>query len=231
MQALILGLVALVVGLVFAHTTSSAQRKDVIRKSGAAIGLILLALAAVMSSRGLALFAMPLALLGMWLFSQRFTPGRGWGQRATSPSAQTSSVKTDYLEMELDLESGAMQGRVLKGVFQGRDVETMAPAELALLWQDCRFEDPQSAQLIEAYLDTIHPSWREDMSRAEAETGSGGRLKKDEAYEILGLKSGATPDQIRQAHRELMKKLHPDRGGSAYLAAKINEAKDVLLNA
>ena len=106
----------------------------------------------------------------------------------------------------------------------------MSPAEMAQLWQDCRFADPQSAQLIEAYLDRAHPSWREDMARAQsAEAGPGGIMTRDEAYEVLGLRPGSSEDDIRRAHRELMLKLHPDRGGSSYLAAKINQAKDVLL--
>jgi hypothetical protein len=229
MQALLLGFLALIVGLVIAHATTSAQRADLIRKLGAAAGLVMLTVAVIMSSRGLALFAMPLALLGLWLFTRRLSlPGRGWRTPDPTPS-QTSHVVTDYLEMAMDLDTGAMAGRVLKGVFKGRAIEGMAPAELALLWRDCRFEDPQSAQLIEAYLDRLHPTWREDMARAEAETGTGGRLSREEAYEILGLKPGASVEAIRRAHRELMKKFHPDRGGSAYLATKINEAKELLL--
>lgn len=198
--------------------------------AGAALGLVLLVIAVLMSSRGLAPYAFPLALLGLWLVTRRFgLPGRGsWRAQKPKPG-QTSRVVTDYLEMELDRTSGAMYGRVLKGVFAGRDIEKMAPAELALLWQDCRFSDPQSAQLIEAYLDRLHPTWREDMSRAEQETGAGGRLTRDEALEILGLKRGATAEEVRRAHRDLMKRFHPDRGGSAYLAAKINEAKELLL--
>jgi hypothetical protein len=232
MQALLLGFLVLIVGLLIAYATTSSQRADLIRKAGAAAGFIMLVIAVVLSSRGLALFAMPLAMLGLWLFTRRWVPpGRGWGTPQPPASGQTSRVVTDYLEMELDLDSGAMYGRVLKGVFAGRDIEGMAPAELALLWQDCRFDDPQSAQLIEAYLDNLHPTWREDMARAEQETGAGGKLTPDEAYEILGLKHGATAEEIRRAHRELMMKFHPDRGGSAYLAAKINEAKEVLLTA
>ena len=102
---------------------------------------------------------------------------------------------------------------------------------LAHLWHDCRFADPQSAQIIETYLDRLHPSWREDLARAEGEhtAGPGGKMTREQALEILGLAPGAAEADIRRAHRELMMKLHPDHGGSTFLAAKINEAKDVLL--
>jgi DnaJ domain len=102
---------------------------------------------------------------------------------------------------------------------------------MARLWQDCRFADPQSAQILEAYLDRAHPSWRDDLGRADGEHGSaaGGGMTREQALEVLGLEAGASEDDIRRAHRELMMKMHPDRGGSTYIAAKINEAKDVLL--
>ena len=140
-------------------------------------------------------------------------------------------MTTEHLEVELDHDTGDIRGRVLKGFFAGRLLEDLKPVELAHLWQDCRFADPQSAQIIEAYLDRLHPSWREDLARAEGEHGSGpeGRMTREQALEILGLAPGATEADIRRAHRELMMKLHPDHGGSTYLAAKINEAKDVLL--
>lgn len=225
MQALLLGLAALVIVLFVLHSFTSANTGRLARHIRLATGVIVMTLALALMARGGMALGLPLATFALWLLFR----GPASGGAIPSQSGQTSQVRTSHLEMELDLESGAMHGRVLKGVFEGRELDSMAPAELALLWQDCRFEDPQSAQLIEAYLDRIHPSWREDMSRAESEVGHGGRMTVEEAAEILGVKPDASTDEIRRAHRDLMKKLHPDRGGSSYLATKINEAKDLLL--
>src|SRR4030095_5927424 len=144
---------------------------------------------------------------------------------------QTSRIVTDHLEVELDHDTGRIRGRVLKGFFAGRDLESLAPVEMAHLWQDCRFADPQSAQILEAYLDRAHPTWREDLGRTEGGQAAGpeGGMTREQALEILGLRAGATEEDIRRAHRELMMKLPPAHGGSTYSAAKINEAKDLLL--
>jgi hypothetical protein len=157
-------------------------------------------------------------------------PWGGSGRTQRSPG-QTSRVTTDYLEVELEHDTGEIRGRVLKGAYAGRDLEALTPIETARLWQDCRFADPQSAQILEAYLDRVHPSWRDDLARAEGEPPSGSRerMTRAQALQVLGLAEGATEAEIRRAHRELMLRMHPDRGGSTYLAATINEAKDVLL--
>ena len=198
-----------------------AQR---MRKGG---GILAAVIAVLFASRGLLGYAVPAAMLAIWLLTgNKSLP---WSNRGQPPGGNSSSIRTDHLEMVLDHDTGAMRGRVLKGVFSGRSIERLAPAELALLWRDCQFADPQSAQLIEAWLDRTHPTWREDMARAEASPGAGGIMTRDEAFEILGLKPGATEADIRKSHRDLMKRMHPDAGGSSYLASKINEAKDVLL--
>ncbi len=183
----------------------------------------------VLVLRGAIGYAMSLAALGSWLL---WGGGMPWGGGSAHKSpGQTSRVETDYLEVELEHDTGAVRGSVRKGAFAGRDFESLTPAEMALLWRDCRFSDPQSAQVLEAYLDRAHPTWRDDMERADgggSDTGSTG-MTRAQALEVLGLREGATEEGIRRAHRELMLKMHPDRGGSTYLAAKINEAKDVLL--
>ena len=229
MQGLLLGLALLTLVLLGRHyaRTAVALPWQQLRKFGGAAAL---ALGALMAFRGMVSYGMMLVSLGsLLLWGSTSAIWSMFKPRPRGTPAQTSRVVTAHLDMELDHSTGDLRGKVLKGVFKGRRIDRMAPAELALLWQDCRFADPQSAQLLETYLDRIHSSWREDMARAEATPGAGGIMTKDEALEVLGLKAGAGPDEIRAAHRELMKKLHPDVGGSTYLAAKINEAKDKLL--
>ena len=229
MQYFLLGLVALTLALVVMHGFTRASPAALARQLRRGAGVAALAGSAVLFLRGLAAYALPLLMLGSWLIWGRSAPWQGGG--AQPQPGQTSRVVTDHLEMELDHDTGAMHGRVLKGIFEGRKIESLRPAELALLWQDCRFTDMQSAQLVEAYLDRLHPTWREDVARGEHEMAGGrdGRMSTEEAYRILGLEPGADEEEIRRAHHELMLKLHPDRGGSTYLAAKINEAKAVLL--
>ena len=234
MLYLLLGVVALILVLTALNGFKTVNPAALTRQLRTVGGGVALAAALVLGLRGLAAFAAPLGMLGYWLLFGNNQPswgGMGGSLPGTGPArgSQSSRVVTDTLEMELDHDTGEMRGRVLKGVFAGRPIQRLAPAELALLWRDCQFTDPKSAQIIEAYLDRCHPTWREDMARAENTPGAGGIMTRDEAFEILGLKPGASEEQIRKSHRELMMKLHPDRGGSGYLAAKINEAKDLLV--
>jgi DnaJ domain len=148
---------------------------------------------------------------------------------------QKSEVRTEALQMELDHDSGHMEGRCLKGQFAGRTLSSLSQAELLQLLKELRDRDSQGALLIEAYLDRRSHGWRgqrsDDAARDEPRQprGSGGRMTTKEAYDVLDLETGAREREIRDAHRRLMMKLHPDQGGSTYLAARINEAKEVLL--
>jgi hypothetical protein len=235
MQALLLGLATLALSLLALSAFARANPNILARRSRKILGGLALAGAALLLLRGALHLAFGLGLLGLWLLSGRGISSFGGSAPGDGPGhdGRTSTVQTDHLEMQLDHATGKMRGRVLKGFFRGRRLESLKPVELAHLWQDCRFVDPQSAQLVEAYLDRVHPTWRDDMARAEAGApkGSDGRMTREEALDILGLTPEATANDIRRAHRELMLKMHPDRGGSTYLAAKINEAKDVALDA
>lgn len=147
---------------------------------------------------------------------------------------QASEVETRFLRMTLDHDSGVMSGLVLEGRFRGQALEDLNLEDLVELWRECRAADAQSAAVLEAYLDrTQGEAWRQAAGqKAEGGAGPGtpgGAMTKEEAYEILGLEPGASRSEVQEAHRRLMQKVHPDHGGSNYLAAKINQAKDLLL--
>ena len=133
--------------------------------------------------------------------------------------------------MVLDHDSGRLSGTVTAGSLAGRELDTLdVPSVAALALQ----LDNESRQLLEAYLDRRAPGWREHAQRDAGgrgtDTARRGTMTKEEAYQILGLAPGTGAEDIRKAHRTLMKKLHPDQGGSNYLAARVNEAKDILLD-
>lgn len=140
----------------------------------------------------------------------------------------TSDVETGWLRMSLDHASGTMDGTVLRGACRGRRLGQLSLAELQALADECR-GDADTTALLETYLDRRHPGWRDDGAARQAPPASSAAMSQEEAWRILGLDPGAGESAIRDAHRRLMKKLHPDQGGSDYLAAKINQAKDLLL--
>jgi hypothetical protein len=164
--------------------------------------------------------------------------GAVWQRRQSAkerPPRRSSEVETDYIRMRLDHDSGTMSGMVRRGPFQGRRLDELTLSELLALWRQCRVEDEAGANLLEAYLDRLMPDWRVAAQRAGSAGGGktsprpADAMTRAEAYEVLGLSWGAGESEIREAHRRLMMKLHPDQGGSTYLAAKLNRAREVLL--
>jgi hypothetical protein len=140
-----------------------------------------------------------------------------------------STLETRFLRVSLDISTGNLDGEVLDGAFEGQFLSKMSLEQLLNLFKECS-ADPRSAALLAAYLDRHHGGWRAQTSGSgpsEPTTNQG--MSAAEAHDILGLEPDASDDDITQAHRRLIHKLHPDRGGSTYLATKINQAKDFLL--
>lgn len=151
---------------------------------------------------------------------------------ASSSSQGGPTIRTRYLQMQLDEGSGAISGSFIAGPWSGQDLEQLPQAQLVGALEMMR-DDGESVRLLEAYLDRTFAGWREDHDQRTRGSSAGpadtGGMGHDEAYEVLGLEPGADADAIRTAHRRLMGTIHPDRGGSTYLAAKVNLAKEVLL--
>lgn len=172
------------------------------------------------------------------LLLRRFLAGRGgasplggmFGGFRPSPNdaddgPSQSSVQTDDLRMTLDHDTGEMDGEILRGERQGRRLgELDLPAVVGLM---AEFQDERSRQLLTAYLDRRAPGWNE-ASGASRDRGQDD-MTVERALKVLDLPDTADRDDVVAAHRRLMQRLHPDRGGSAFLAATLNEAKKVLL--
>ena len=199
------------------------------------LGILLLLLATGRLNPIIALVLAALALgqriLAFTNMANMFKGFRNSMKGAAGPSAgNASDVETRFLRMSLDHDSGAMSGVVLEGDYRGRRLSELGIEELMELLAVCRAEDSQSAAVLEAYLDRVHgDSWRHARGGAGDGPGNGTRMTLNEAREILGVDSHASREEIIEAHRRLMQKNHPDRGGSTYLAAKINQAKEILL--
>ena len=229
MPTLLIGVAVLLLALwaarQFANTNPHVLVQS-LRKGG---GIAALAGAAFFAATGRFPMAVPLGFLGLGLLD--WIPGRNaFGGWARPTPGQTSRVRSAMLEMELDHDSGQMRGTFTAGKYKDTPLEALSPEALIALLPSM---DEESRALLETYLDRRQPGWREnvdeDAGARRAEPAGHRPMSEEEACQILGIKPGASASEIRRAHRALMLKLHPDHGGSTYLAARVNEAKETLL--
>lgn len=206
--------------------------------------LVLVLLFAVATGRLHWLFSIPAALLPFLGRVARLLPLLGFlrgllggrnsgGGASTGTGAGNSRVETAHLRMTLDLESGALEGEILTGAHAGRHLSELDDAALLALLEAWRREDPDSARLLETWLErTKGGAWQganEDGRSDSRRAPPSGELSRADALSILGLEGAPDRDTIVRAHRRLMQQFHPDHGGSDYLAALVNRAKERLL--
>ncbi len=237
MPTLIAGVVAVIVLYSLLQMFRAANPVVLARAIRIVGGVVALAIAAFTGIRGELAVALPLGIFGAGLLgwsplgASGFPNIGGWfgagGQRS---QGQTSRVRSRFFDMTLDHDSGALSGQIIAGPNAGRLLEEF---DLPQLLQMIPELDAESVPLLESYLDRRFPAWRQntqgDAAGRQGRPPASGKMTDEEAYQILGVKPGAGRDEISRAHRALMKKLHPDQGGSTYLAARVNEAKEVLL--
>ena len=231
---LLAGLVAAAIAWWFLRSAlkaNPAKLARLVRRGGGALAFVA---ALVLLVRGRFDMAFLLAGAGAWLFDWKGLPRMGFFGQGPVSTGSVSRIRTAMIEMDIDHQNGAMGGTVLAGLYLGRSLAELGPAELRELAASCRRDDPDGARLLQSYLDRRFAGRRENAegdrdagTRPNAERGA---MTQQEAYQILGLEPGSEAEAVRRAHRNLMKKLHPDQGGSTYLASRVNQAKDVLLN-
>jgi len=226
---LLIGIAALFLALYAARLFANADPRLLVKNVRRGGGVAALAGAAFLTATGRFAMAIPLGFLGLGLLN--WLPGpASFGARTQRSVGQKSKVQSDAIEMELDHDTGDLRGKFVAGKYAGVTLEALdVPALLSVLPE----LDEESRALLEAYLDRRDAAWREHV-KEDAGLGAGeparkGPMSEEEARQILGVEPGASAVEIRRAHRTLMKKLHPDQGGSTYLAARVNEAKEVLL--
>jgi DnaJ-domain-containing protein 1 len=239
MPTLIAGVVAVVLLYSLLQMFRAANPVVLARAIKIGGGVIALAVAAFTGLRGELAVAIPLGIFGAGLLGWTPFGPSGFsnigamfgGGRQRSPG-QTSRVRSQYLDMSLDHDSGELSGQIVDGPHAGHSLDEF---DLAQLMAMSAGFDAESVSLLESYLDRRFPAWRQnaqsDAAGGQRRATATGKMTDEEAYQILGLQPGAGRDDISRAHRALMKKLHPDQGGSTYLAARVNEAKDTLLRA
>jgi hypothetical protein len=238
MPTLVAGAVAVIVLYMLLQMFRAANPAVLARAVKIGGGVLALAVAAFTGLKGELAVALPLGIFGAGLLG--WAPfgtsgfgqigglfGAGGGQRS---NGQASRVRSRFFEMTLDHDTGGLTGTIVSGPHAGRSLEDFdLPALLGMFGE----LDAESVPLLESYLDRRFPAWRQnaqgDAAGRQRAAAPSGKMTDEEAYQILGLKPGAARDEIGRAHRGLMKKLHPDQGGSTYLAARVNEAKEVLL--
>jgi DnaJ domain len=221
----------LLLGYLFVNADPSRLARGA-KWTGIIVAALLCIALLILTEGRVAFFLAP--LIPLWPVLRRL---RSLLQGARGPqTGRSSTVETAMLRMRLDHDTGAMTGTVLRGRFAGMRIEELGRGDLLDLLRECRADDEEAARLVEAYLDRAHPDWRDDLRGAgeHPSAGSGSAPRSDgmtvgEAYAILGLTPGADEAAIRAAHHRLMMQLHPDHGGSDYLATQINRARDVLL--
>ena len=227
MITILIGLVVLILLLWGLGLFTKADPKGLALGARRAGGVAALVGAAVLLFRGNFAFALPLGITGFGLLG--WGPWQGLARRTQRSSGQVSRVRSAFLEMELDHDTGALRGRIIAGPRAGASLDALdVPAVIAMLSE----VDEESRSLLAAYLDRRDAGWRpntDDGAGARDVRRPSGKMTEEEAYQILGVAPGASADEITRAHRSLMKKLHPDQGGSTYLAARVNEAKELLM--
>lgn len=216
---------------VFARSDAAALAKGLKAVSGiAALGG-----AVILGAMGRITMALLLAALGAWVL--------GWGNldirrilrgaTAAGEGSRFSRFRSAMIEVEVDHATGLMEGTVLAGAHAGRRLAALDQSLLRQLHEECGAFDPEGVALLEAYFDRRFAGWREyaqgDRDTRTCTHTQSGVMTKEEAYQVLGLQPGAGVDEVRKAYRLLMKKFHPDQGGTAYLAARINQARETLL--
>ncbi len=196
-----------------------------------AFGLLLIAMAAML--RAPAFFALiGAALTQVKRFAPLMIKYAPWLAKAVGidlPGMGGSTLRSNSIILAMDPSTGAITGTVLTGEFNGMQLSELSDSQLKQLYSYCLENDTEAVRLLQTYIARERSTFQGGKQQNSSSSSADAELSLREACDILGVKSDANKQKITQAYRELMRHLHPDKGGSNYLASKVNAAKDLLL--
>ncbi len=232
---LIAFLIAVSIIIQMVKNTPPKDRKKTYWKIGGAVVAIMLVLL-VLTGRvhwiGAIVAAVIPLLQRLWPLIIRFLPGLiQHHQQAAANNIQrqfkhADSVQTSLLKMQLNRDNNSLHGEVISGPYAGQALDQMDMQQLQALLKYCYLGDIDSAKLLIAYLQQRFGNTWQTQQQSAADSQD---MTEKEALALLGLEPNPSRQEISKAHKRLMQKVHPDRGGNDYLAAKINQAKDLLM--
>lgn len=223
MAWLFFGAILLVLLMLLVNWAARSDKSLVRTVARSLLGFLVLALVLLLVARGLAGVALALAVGAGLVVWRKWAAKRA---RMARPDPASPRVDTRYVRITLNQETGDLDGVILAGRFAGQHLSELDKDDLSALYDELSRDDPEGAQLLDAWLARAYPGeWQEGAASKQ----SFAPMTRDDALEVLGLAPGATTADIKEAHHRLMKKFHPDQGGSTYFAARLNEAKDLLL--
>lgn len=222
------GIVALAILWWLSRSYMRHDAKDIAKILKMVGGVLALGAAVLVGLRGRLDMALLAGGIGAWFLGWK--PASWFARRPH----RLSRMRSALIEIEIDQKTGLIGGFVLAGPYGGSRLEDLDRESLLELHAICYRSDPDGLALLEAYLDRRFAAWRENAQRdgdpRARRKPQPGAMTEQEAYQVLGLQSGASVAEIQRTYRTLMKKFHPDRGGTGDLAARVNQAKDVLLS-
>ena len=214
----------------YLRSSPAKDRKRLLWKWGS-LALLAIAVILVATGRihwvGAALAAMIPLLRSAMIWLPRVLPVATLLGKKFGPS----TLRTQGLKVTFDFASGDADGEVFTGPFTGKQLSELDDAQLKEQLAFFQADDRQSTLLLQAYLmkKGIGGFSQSGQNGNQNNSPMDTNLSQEEALQILGLEPGADKEEIVKAHKRLIQKLHPDRGGNQYLAAKINAARDRLV--
>ncbi len=230
---IVLAAVAYIIYFLYMQNMKKPSKQQMLKIGGIVLGIFFILM--VVMGRAPAIFAAFGALIAgairYFPLIMRHWPTITQAYRRVNPSATAnanSRVRTPTLVVTLNHANGHMDGEIIAGSFNGRNLNELSIDELKIFYRFCQSNDAQATQILETYIQRERIAEWQDAPNTQNQAKASS-TSEEEAYEILGLKPGVTKKDVVTAHRRLMSKMHPDKGGSNYLAAKINAAKKILL--